>query len=179
MLTITVGAVEHYSDELGFHYRGGVPLQLEHSLASLSKWEAIYEKPFLGENEKTDEEIQGYIECMIMSPVVPPNVLEMLSQENYEQINAYINKKHTATWFNENGKGPSSREVITSELIYFWMMSAGIAIECENWHLNRLLTVIKIHGVKNSKPKKMSKSQMLSERRALNAARREQYNTTG
>lgn len=154
-------------------------LDLEHSLVSLSKWESEFEKPFLGDEEKTDQEVLAYIGYMISSPDFSPEVLSKLSDKNLNEINEYINAPKTATWFASDPNGRRTGEVITSELIYFWMISFNIPFECQYWHLNRLFTLIRVCSVKNSKPKKQSQAQMISERNALNAARRAQFGTRG
>lgn len=180
MLTITVPGVESFDDvKQEFITSDEVVLDLEHSLVSLSKWEEIWEKPFLGPTEKTREETISYVQCMVLTPGVPPEVFLRLSSENYDEINAYINKKMTATWFREvPGKKPS-REVITAELIYYWMMTMNVPFERETWHLNRLFTLLKVTSEKNSPPKKMSRSEMLAQRERLNAERRAQSQSSG
>jgi hypothetical protein len=180
MLTITVGATDVYDESADkFSTQGGVELQLEHSLVSLSKWESEFEKPFLGKGEKTREEVLSYIACMILSPNPPGDILQRLSKENVEVINRYIDRKMTATWFSEQPGAPRSREVITSELIYYWMTVFQIPFECETWHLNRLFTLIRICNVKQAKPKKMSRSEIAARNRELNAQRKAQLGTTG
>jgi hypothetical protein len=180
MLTITVGATDVYDEESGtFGDQGGVELQLEHSLVSLSKWESIYEKPFLGSINKTSEEVFSYVECMILTPNPPEEILKKLSQENIQEINEYIDRKMTATWFSEQPGAPKSREVITAELIYYWMTVFTIPFECENWHLNRLFTLIRICNVKQAKPKKMSRAEAGRRNRELNAQRKAQLGTNG
>jgi hypothetical protein len=180
MLTITVGATGVYDEESGtFGARGGVELQLEHSLVSLSKWESIHEKPFLGVNNKTSEEVLSYVECMILTPNPPEEILLQLSQENIQEINDYIDRKMTATWFSEQPGSPRSREVITAELIYYWMIGFSIPLECETWHLNRLFTLIRICSVKQAKPTKMSRAEMIRRNRELNAQRKAQLGTKG
>ncbi len=179
MLTITVLGEEHFNEEeQEFVTVGGIDLQLEHSLVSLSKWESIHEKPFLGEGEKSTEEVYSYIKAMILTPDFPPEVLSNLSQDHFEQINKYIDAKMTATWFSDT-PAPKSREVITSELIYYWMFTFQIPIECELWHLNRLFTLIKVCNVKNAPPKKMSRAEQAARNRTLNAQRKAQLGTQG
>ena len=180
MLVITVGATDSYDESAGtFVTNGGFELQLEHSLVSLSKWESEFEKPFLGKGEKTPEETLAYIGYMVLTPNPPGDFLEKLSQENLEAINTYIERKMTATWFSDQPGSPKSREVITSELVYYWMTVFDIPFECETWHLNRLFTLIRICNVKQSKPKKMSRSEVAARNRELNAQRKAQLGTRG
>jgi hypothetical protein len=180
MLTLIVGGMEAY-DELNkeFVMRGGATLQLEHSLVSLSKWESKHEKPFLGKEEKTTEEVIDYVRCMILTPDFPPGHLHKLSEQNFEEINRYLDRKMSATFFHEPPGAPRSRDVITSELIYYWMTVFSIPFECENWHLNRLFTLIRICNVKQAKPQKMSRSAIAARNRELNAQRRAQLGTKG
>lgn len=180
MLTITVGATGIYDEESRtFGAQGGVELQLEHSLVSLSKWEAIHEKSFLGVSSKTSEEVLSYIECMLLTINPPEEILHQLSQENIQEINGYIDRKMTATWFSEQPGTPKSREVITAELIYYWMTVFTIPFECETWHLNRLFTLIRVCNIKQAKPTKMSRSEVARRNRTINAQRKAQTGTSG
>ena len=154
-------------------------LQLEHSLISLSKWESKWCKPFLSTTEKTSEETMDYIKCMTITQNVDPDVYNHLTAKNIEEINNYIYAPMTATTFSEDRNGKSNREIITSELVYYWMVALQIPFECQKWHLNRLLTLVRICNVKNQPPKKMSKRDVMSRNAALNAARRKQLNTNG
>ena len=180
MLTIVVLGEEFFNEETEeFETVGDIVLELEHSLFSLSKWESKFEKPFLGEDLKTPEEIMGYIEAMISDPKIPRGVISRLSQKNLDQINAYIESKQSATTFGQMPERKGRGEIITSELIYYWMVAFNIPFECEYWHLNRLFALIRICNIKNSDPKKMSRHEIASRNRDLNARRKAQLQTSG
>jgi hypothetical protein len=180
MLTIVVPGVEMFDEQSHeFVTRGDVTLDLEHSLVSLSKWESKFEKPFLGKGEKTIDEVLEYIKFMTLTPDVSDEVYKKLTKENVEEINKYIDSKMTATWFSDATSAPATRDVITAELIYYWMISFQIPFECENWHLNRLFTLIRVCNIKQAKPKKMSRAEIAARNRELNARRRKQLGTTG
>lgn len=154
-------------------------IQLEHSLVSLSKWESKWCKPFLSSQEKTDEETLDYIKCMTLTSDVDPDVYNCLTAENVEQINQYIYAPMTATTFSEDKRSKINREVITAELVYYWMIALNIPFECQNWHLNRLLTLVRVCSIKNQPPKKMRKGDLMRRNASLNEARRKQLNTNG
>lgn len=179
MLQIEIPEREYFDDVTGeFGTIKHTVLTLEHSLVSVSKWESKWCKPFLSSNEKTTEETLDYVRCMTTSSNVNPIVYKALTKENFEEIFNYINAPMTATWFNENniGKpGRTSGETVTSELIYYWMIALQIPMECQRWHLNRLLTLIKVCNIKNTPAKQMSRSEILNQNRALNAARRKKH----
>jgi hypothetical protein len=179
MLKIIVPGEEHFDEKSQvFVTVGDTTLELEHSLVSLSKWESFYEKPFLGK-EKTTEETLAYIKFMTLSQDVPEEVYTKLSRSNLEDIQKYLDAKMTATWFSDKTNAPQSRDVITAELIYYWMTIFQIPFECENWHLNRLFTLIRVCNIKQSKPKKMSRSEIAARNRELNDRRRQQLGTKG
>lgn len=179
MLQITIPATEQW-DEINQEFLSSkeTTLRLEHSLVSLSKWESKWCKPFLDKKDKTYEETIDYVKCMTLTPNVDPTIYYTLTEENIKQINEYISAPMTATYINDNKRG-GSREIVTSELIYYWMITLNIPFECEKWHLNRLLTLVKVCNIKNQPPKKMSKKSIMSRNAALNAARRKQLNTKG
>ena len=156
-----------------------VTLCLEHSLISLSKWESKWCKPFLSKQEKTYEETLDYVKCMTLTKGVNDEVYYRLTRENIETINKYIEAPMTATYFSKERGGKANNEVITNELIYYWMIALTIPVEFEKWHLNRLLTLIRVCNIKNQPPKKMSKRDIMSRNAALNAARKKKLNTNG
>lgn len=180
MLQITIPAAELW-DEIKEEYVNTKEqtLQLEHSLVSLSKWESKWCKAFLSKTEKTTEEILDYIKCMTLTQNVHPDVYRALTAENIKQINDYIDAPMTATVFSADKNARGSRETTTAELIYYWMIALNIPFECQKWHLNRLLTLIRVCNIKNAPPKKRSKRDILSRNAELNAARRKQLNTRG
>ena len=178
MLNIVIPDQEFFNEETQeFFTLKGQTLQLEHSLVSLSKWESKWNKPFLSKNEKTLKETIDYIRCMTITQNVKPYIYDMLTNENILDINKYIDSPMTATTFNVNNT--PSREIVTSEIIYYWMISLNIPLECQKWHLNRLLTLIRVCNLKNAPSKKMSKKEIMSRNAALNAARRKKLNTKG
>ena len=156
-----------------------VKLTLEHSLISLSKWEAKYERPFLGDKNQTLEETLDYIKFMTVTRNVDDSVYNRLTRENSVAIANYIAASNTATTFNSLNEKPSSREVITSEIIYYWMVALSIPFECEKWHINRLLTLIRVINEKNKPEKKIDRQTLLARQRELNEARKKKLNTKG
>lgn len=155
-------------------------LQLEHSLISLSKWESKWHKPFYSTKEMTDEEALDYVKCMTLTKNVDSDVYNHITRENMDTVMSYIGDPMTATTFAKDNKGSNSREIITSELIYYWMIASNIPFDpCQKWHLNRLITLIRVCGIKNTPPKKRSKRDIMSRNAALNASRRQQMNTKG
>ena len=180
MLYITIPSCEMYDESTEeFVYEKEQTLQLEHSLVSLSKWESKWCKPFLSKQDKTMEETIDYVRCMTVNQVSDPTVYSRLTLDNLNSINEYIGSPMTATTFSNTPKGGSSGEQVTSELIYYWMIALNIPFECQKWHLNRLLTLIRVCEVKNQPPKKMSKREIMSRNAALNAARRKKLGTKG
>lgn len=180
MLQITIPELELFDEEKQeFVYTEKQTLQMEHSLVSLSKWESKWCKPFLSKEEKTREEVLDYVKCMTLNENVDPSVFNYLTNENVSEINEYIGLPMTATWFNEETNKRSNKEQVTAEIIYYWMIALNIPFECQYWHLNRLLTLVRVCNIKNEPPKKMSRQKIMSRNAALNAARRQQFNTKG
>jgi hypothetical protein len=181
MLTLIVSG-EEFFDEASetFLTVGDVTLELEHSLLSLSKWESKFEKAFLGPTPKSHEETIAYVKCMILGEC-DDAIFNRLTIEHFNQINNYVDSRHSATTFRETPNRPGRREVITAELIYYWMVAFNIPFSCESWHLNRLFSLIRICNIKNSsgKESKMSKSEIMARNQALNAERKARLKTTG
>lgn len=177
MLRITIPSQELYNEkENKIITTKETTLQLEHSLVSISKWESKWGKPFIsdGEENKSTEELIDYIKCMTITQNVDPKIYNYITVENIKEINEYINAPMTATTIKQTASG-TKKERITSELIYYWMVANEIPFDCEKWHLNRLLTLIRICSIKNQPSKKMSKNEILSRNAKLNAARRKAH----
>jgi hypothetical protein len=180
MLKLTVIGTEYFDETTEtFESVDDVVLELEHSLLSVSKWESKYQTPFLSNTSKTPEQILFYVEAMIVTDPFPPGIIGKLDQKNLDLINAYIESKESATTFGLMPERKGRGEVITSELIYYWLVAFNIPFECEQWHLNRLFALIRICNIKSQKPTKMSRSEMMQRNRSLNEQRRKQLNTKG
>ena len=182
MLELTILGDEYYDDEREeFIYDDDLVIRLQHSLVSISKWEQQFLKPFLESNDKTREETLAYVECMIVDDDYPDNIIELLNNSHMEQINKYVDSPASATTFADFGpkkRGPS--QVITSELVYYWMVAYEIPFECQYWHLNRLFALIRICNIKNNPDgQKMSKAEIAARNKALNEERKAKMKTRG
>lgn len=182
MLIIDIESRELYNEETGeFVYTKSYKLQLEHSLISLQKWEAETGKRFLSKyTDKTDEEIMFYIKCMTINNV-PDEVYGLLTEKDFIKINDYINKPMTATTFSDEtrGYGGKSVENISAEIIYYWMFQFGINFECRKWHLNSLLSLIRVCNIKSQPGKKLNQNEIYERNRKLNEERRKRLNSKG
>lgn len=185
MLELTIPSQEFYDESKNEFLvpeclKKDVHLRLEHSLVSISKWESNWKKPFLTRDSRTLEEIRDYIRCMTLTQNVNPEVYNYITANNIEEVNRYIEDPMSATTFRENPNQRSiNNEQTTSELIYYWMVALEIPMECQKWHLNRLLNLIRICNIKNAPQKKMTKGEILARNRELNNARKAKYNTKG
>lgn len=179
MLKIRVPVSENFDDEKNEFVVKTTELEMEHSLVTLSKWEGIFARPFLGDKEMSPEETFSYFEIMCVGHDSPREILQKLSEENIKQIDDYINRPHTATTIKQLPGAPRSREVITAEIIYYWMIELGIPRECEHWHLSRLFTLVQVVNQKKQPPKKMSRGEAMRQQALLNAQRKQQLKTRG
>ena len=180
MLIITTEDTEYYNEETSeFVSVKGRTVELEHSLVSLSKWESKWCIPFLGKDPKTNEQLRDYIRCMTITKNIPDDFYRTISTNLFEKINQYIDNKMTATTFSEIHTASKNTEVVTAELIYYWMIALNIPFECQKWHLNRLLTLIRVCSIKNAPAKTMPKNAILNRNANINALRRKQLNTKG
>lgn len=172
MLTIKVGSEELFnSEDMTFSYSKPIAiLNLEHSLVSITKWEARWGKAYLADNDKTDVEILDYIRCMTINKNVASDVYQQISTSDIQKITEYINHPMTATIIKKE-ENKLNREIITNEIIYYWMTALNIPFECEKWHLNRLLMLVDVCNIKNSPQKKKSPMEAAKERDALNRKR--------
>lgn len=179
MIKITIPAITLYNEETNeFIPTTEITLTLEHSLVSISKWESRWLKPFLTKDSKTIAETIDYIKCMTLNKNIDDEVYNRLTNDNINIVRTYIEAEMTATKFATEKQTPN-REIITAEIIYYWMVALNIPFECEKWHLNRLLTLIKVCNIKNTPPKKMNKKEIMSRNAALNAARKKSLNSEG
>lgn len=179
MLKITVPEREYFNEDTQeFVIMKKQELVLEHSLISISKWESKWHKPFLSTSKKTDEEFADYIRCMTLN-TVDDNVYTSITNSNMNDILEYIDDSYTATTFADSKTAATSSEIITSEIIYYWMILNEIPFECQKWHINRLLTLIKVCSIKNAPSKKMSKNDILSQNMSLNKMRRAMLHSKG
>lgn len=179
MIDIIIPASEYFDeDKMEFINSKEQKITLEHSLIAISKWESKFEKPFLS-SEKSAYEILEYIKCMTLTQNVKPETYLHLTEQNINDIRAYIEAPMTATTFKEIKKRGGKKELVTAELIYYWMIAFNIPVEFQKWHLNRLLTLIEICARKNEPPKKMSRREISAQHKAINAANRARFNTKG
>lgn len=180
MLQLTIPEIECYDEENNEFIK--IPeqiLQLEHSLISISKWESKWHIPFLTKDKKTLEQTIDYIRCMTINKRVDPRIYDVLPPESLSEINEYIENPMTATWFNDGDNNDRSREIITSEILYYQMLKTGIPFECERWHINRLITLIRVYSEKEAPKKKMSPNEIRMRNAELNAKRRAQMKSKG
>lgn len=185
MLSITIPAMEGYNEQTSeFFEYPEIPLELEHSLISLSRWESKWEQPFLSQSfKKTTEQTLDYIRCMASTEVTVED-LYRLSEANLNEINAYIDRKFTATTFSEiPEKFRGNQTVVTAEVIYYWLVALTIPFDpVQSWHLNQMLALVKVVNIKNQPVKKGGQQitkDALAERRAENARRRAEWNSKG
>lgn len=179
ILKVPMGTEYYDEDKHEFVFPDAFTLELEHCLVSLSKWESREEKPFLSKDDKTNEQTLAYIRDMVLTPHVPEEVFKSFTNSNISDVNDYINAKMTATWFSDMGQRRGPQEIITAEVIYYLMVANRIPFECQYWHLNKLITLIRVCNEKNKPPKKMPRQTAVERQRQLNASRRAQHGTRG
>lgn len=180
MLQLKIKGTELFDERTNRRIRTkDTTLQLEHSLVSLSKWESKWKVPFLGNTNLTTEMSVDYVRVMTITQNVDPNIYNFLTQENLDEVKKYIDDPMTATTFHNKGR-PNNHSITTAEIIYYWMVALQIPFDpCQKWHLNRLLTLIRVCDEKSQKPKKMSRGAAMRRQRSLNEARKAKYNTHG
>ena len=196
MLTLTIPGSQRWDpNKEEFQYTKPVELRLEHSLVSLAKWEFNWHIPFLSNSGTlTPEQQLDYVRCMTVTQGVDPDVYQRLTKENHRAINQYIDDPATATWFRGEPKPnePKStqkprpkprarhgRTETTAEVLYCQMFQLGIPKECEKWHLNRLLTLLRVCQEVNMPPKKIPRGEAMAQQRLLNEQRKARLHTKG
>jgi len=180
MLYLNLPDVEEWDEKTEqFLIVKGTTLQLEHSLVSISKWESKWHKAFLTRTEKTPEETIDYVKCMTLTQNVDPAIYDYIALHCMGKIYEYVEEPMTATTFYNDKNDKKSRDVVTAELIYYWMIALEIPVDFQKWHINRLLTLVRVCNLKNKKPQKMSKGDIMRRNSALNAARKAKLGTSG
>lgn len=181
MLKITIPASEAYDERTNeFIYTKAQTLSLEHSLVSISKWESKWHKPYLTNEPKTPEETIDYIRCMTLTQNVDPKTYYCIPETEQKKILEYIENPMTATWFSDEQEKKGHRgRIVTSELLYYWMIACGIPFECQKWHLNRLITLIRVCDAESQPKKKMPTNKLLARNAKLNKARRAALHSKG
>lgn len=180
MLVLKINGEEYYDEAAGeFIYGDSTVIRLEHSLVSVSKWESKWHKSFFSDDVKTPEEANDYFRCMILDDNFDENVMTKLTIADFKQIKEYIDDPHTATTINDRAGRGGGRQKITSEVIYSQMIALEIPFECQYWHLNRLLTLIRVCAAKNSPTKKMSKQEIYEQNKLENSRRRAKMGSKG
>lgn len=182
MLSLTIRKQLLYNEKENRFYDvpNDISIELEHSLLAISKWESKWHVPFLKKEDKTREQVMDYIKCMCITPDVPDSAFYGLSNLQIQKISDYINDPMTATTIsNTQGSGSRRSEIVTSELVYYWMNECNIDKECETWHLNRLLRLIEVTSIKRQPDKKMTRRQTGTQNKALNAVRRAKMGSRG
>lgn len=170
-ITITIPEGEFWDEkQLQFVYSKEQSVTFEHSLVSISKWESKWHIPFLSKEEKTQEQTLDYIKCMTITQNVKDETYSCLSQENVKELTDYINNPMTAAWFSGN-QGRNNR-IITSEVMYYYMIELGIPMECQRWHINRLFTLMKVIN-EERKDNKMSTNELYRRNSELNRLRKQ------
>lgn len=179
MLEIRIPESEAFNEETNeFVNLKSYVLTMEHSLVSLSKWESKWKKPFL-HCEKNEEEMIDYIRCMTITKNIPDEVFYRIPDKELNRIADYIDDSMTATTFSNKHNRPRNRDIVTAEVIYYWMVAAQVPFECQKWHLNKLLTLLQVCAEFSQPAKKRPSSVVAKEWAALNAARRAKFNTRG
>lgn len=153
-------------------------LTLEHSLLSISKWESKWHVPYITKKEKTSEQVLDYIRCMNTGKPIPEEVYNYIPGEELDKIVKYINDPMTATTV-KTRNNEQNREILTSEVIYYYMFECNIPKECERWHINRLMTLIGVFGVKRDTGTKLSRSEAIARNKMINERNKAKYHTRG
>lgn len=182
MLELHIEGKESWDEDKNeFVYSDSYDLKLEHSLVSISKWEAKYHKSFINTKDKTLEQTLDYISMMVIGKAPDPVVFKSLTKENITEIERYINDPMTATTFSKEDEKEiaaktNNSKFVTSEEIYYWMTAQNIPFTCERWHINRLITLVKLCAIfnkpKDNKKKKMTSSDLAARRAKMDAARK-------
>ena len=179
LINVPKGEIYDEASNEFFEIPEDVSLLMEHNLIAVSRWEMKYHKPYLTEKPKSKEETTYYLQCMTITKCVDPKIFNCIPNDELLRIKDYISDPMSGTTINQVNTGSANREVLSSELIYYYMFKLGIPKECENWHLNRLTKLLEVFGVKDGDKKKLSRSEQMARNSAINARNKARYHTKG
>lgn len=172
MFTIKIPPLEIFDDELEeFRQFGADEITFEHSLYTIARYEEATHKPYY-DTRSDEDNLFSYMPYMAIKPPKDPSAFFRIPQDELAKLKSWMEDSHTATWFSKDDDNSPEREIVTAELIYYWMTEYRIPFECERWHINRLMTLIQVCARKKSPPKQKSQAEIIREHRALNQKRR-------
>jgi len=183
MLTITIPDKKYFNENTNeFFVLKGRTITMQHSLYSIRKWESKWHTYYLDNKNLTTEQIIDYFRMMTITRDVDPRIYMNLSAENIQEISKYIHDPMTATTFKDlksRQRSRGRREITTSEIVYYWMIINDIPFECEKWHLNQLMTLIRVCSDAKVPEQKMTEKEIFEYNKSLNERNRAKFHSKG
>lgn len=145
-------------------------LTLEYSLVNVSKWESRWQKIFLSPEEKTEEQKRDFVYCMICNENTDPNVIYAFTEEDFKKVDRYISTSQSAAIIpEEKTNEPKSNELLSTDLIYYYLAQMQVPyIPTQDWHLSRVMSLIRIGSFKNKPEKKLNKQEAVAQVESIN-----------